>query len=247
MSDISSFAVQNPKQIIRHLSLLFQNKCLLSARLGADNEFYITTLLGIHEENNALILDYGSKEDLNNQILSTNRITFESAYKGIKVSFTGAALKKINYREGLAFIMPIPKSLFWLQRREFFRVKLPFSKSGYCQLIQDGKDPINLKLYDISLTGFAMLNVSKEISDLLVPGKSFTHCKLILADAGEGMISFEIRYKNITKSEKLQKIQKIGCKFIKITRSVEDIIQRNMHRIQREDLQKANHLYINKQ
>ena len=238
MSDISSFSIQNPKQIISNLLLLVKNKCLLSARFGANNESYITTLLDISEKNNALVLDYGPKEDLNQQILSTSKVVFNTEYNGIKVSFTGTALKKITYKGDPAFSMPIPKSLYWMQRREYYRVKSPLSKSSYCQLILKDKPPINLKLYDISLTGFAMLNVSKEVSELLIPGTSFSECKLVLSETGEGMISFEVCAKYIINPDKVQKIQKIGCKFIKITRSIEDIIQRYMQQIQRETLQK---------
>lgn len=238
MSDISSFSIQNPKQIINHLSLLVKNKCLLTARFGANNESYITTLLGVNEANNSVILDYGSKEDLNQRILNAGRVAFDTDYNGIKVSFTGSALKKITYKNDPAFSMPIPKSLYWMQRREYYRVKSPISKASYCQLIIEGREPVNLKLYDISLTGFAMLNVSREISDLLVPGSSIPQSKLILADTGEGMISFEIRAKYIINPDKLQKIQKIGCRFIDLARPVEEIIQRYMHQIQREDLQK---------
>ncbi|MDP1772826.1 MAG: flagellar brake protein [Methylobacter sp.] len=238
MSDLSSFSIQNSRQIISHLSLLVKNKCLLSARFGANNESYITTLLGINEKNNTVILDYGSKEDLNQRILNANNVAFDTDYQGIKVSFTGAELKKITHQGESAFSMAIPKSLYWMQRREYYRVKSPLSKPNYCQLILDDRKPVNLKIYDISLTGFAMLNVSKEVSDLLVPGKTFEQCKLILSEAGEGMISFEICAKYIINPGKVQKIQKIGCKFIKLSRSVEEIIQRYMQQIQREDLQK---------
>lgn len=243
MSDMSSFLIQNPKQIINHLSLVLKNKCLLTARLEANNASYVTTLLGIHEENNALILDYGPKEDLNKYIVSVGKLRFETEYKGIKVSFAGAALRKVNYKEEPAFIMPIPKSLYWMQRREFFRVKSPLSNPNYCLLILEDKEPISLKLHDISLTGFAMLNVSKEISDLMTPGTSFTQCKLIFSTGDESVMSFEVRYKYIINQPASQKAQKIGCRFIKITRLVEDAIQRNMHHIQREDLQKDHHLY----
>lgn len=238
MSDLSSFSIQNSRQIISHLSLLVKNKCLLSARFGANNESYITTLLGINEKDNTVILDYGSKEDLNQRILNANKVAFDTDYQGIKVSFTGAELKKITHQGESAFSMAIPKSLYWMQRREYYRVKSPLSKPNYCQLILDDRKPVNLKLYDISLTGFAMLNVSKEVSDLLVPGKTFEQCKLILSEAGEGMISFEICAKYIINPDKVQKIQKIGCKFIKLSRSVEETIQRYMQQIQREDLQK---------
>ncbi|MDD4905831.1 MAG: flagellar brake protein [Methylobacter tundripaludum] len=238
MSDISSFSIQNPKQIISHLSLLVKNKCLLSARFGANNESYITTLLSVNEGNNTVVLDYGPKEDLNQRILNAGKVSFDTDYNGIKVSFAGTGLKKITHKGDSAFSMSIPKSLYWMQRREYYRVKSPLSKPSYCQLIVEGREPVNLKLYDISLTGFAMLNVSKEVSDLLIPGTSFSQCKLILSEAGESPISFEICAKYIINPDKPQKIQKIGCKFNKITRSVEEVIQRYMHQIQREDLQK---------
>ncbi|MFA5018195.1 c-di-GMP-binding flagellar brake protein YcgR [Methylobacter tundripaludum] len=238
MSDISSFSIQNPKQIISHLSLLVKNKCLLSARFGANNESYITTLLSVNEGNNTVVLDYGPKEDLNQRILNAGKVSFDTDYNGIKVSFAGTELKKITHKGDSAFSMSIPKSLYWMQRREYYRVKSPLSKPSYCQLIVEGREPVNLKLYDISLTGFAMLNVSKEVSDLLIPGTSFSQCKLILSEAGESPISFEICAKYIINPDKPQKIQKIGCKFNKITRSVEEVIQRYMHQIQREDLQK---------
>ena len=238
MSDISSFSIQNPKQIMSNLLLLLKSKCLISARFGAGNESYITTLLAINGENNTVVLDCGSKEDLNQHILMAGKVTFDTEYKGIKVSFTGSGLKRITHKGDPAFSMAIPKSLYWLQRREYYRVKSPLSKQSYCQLILENREPVNLKLYDLSLTGFAMLNVSKEISELLVPGGLYHQCKLILADTGEGMISFEIRAKYIINPDKPQKIQKIGCKFIKTTRQVEEIIQRYMNQIQREDLQK---------
>jgi c-di-GMP-binding flagellar brake protein YcgR len=238
MSDTSSFSIQNPKQIINHLSLLFNHKSLLTARFGANNESYITTLLGINEKNNTLVIDYGPNEDLNQHIVNVGKVTLDTEYKGIKVSFTVIALKKITYNGDPAFSMPIPKSLCWLQRREYFRVKSPLSKPSFCQLIMEDRRPINLKLYDISLTGFAMLNESREISDLLITGRSFEQCKLLLSGAGEGMISFEVSNKYIINPDKLQKIQKIGCKFTKITRQVEETIQRYIHHIQLGDLQK---------
>ncbi len=43
--------------------------------------------------------------------------------------------------------------------------------------------------------------------------------------------------------EKLQKTQKIGCEFTAMTGSLEDTVQRYMHQIQPEDLQKELHLY----
>ncbi|MBL6985826.1 MAG: flagellar brake protein [Methylobacter sp.] len=238
MSDLSSFSIQDSKQIVSHLLLLLKSKCLIGARFGENNESYITTLLEINAKNSTVVLDYGAKEDLNQRLLNAGKVAFDTDYNGIKVSFVGTDLKKIAYKGESAFSMPIPKSLYWMQRREYYRVKTPFSNPSYCHLMLEGREPVKLKLYDISLTGFAMLNVSKEISDLMIPGKKITQCKLVLSDSGEGMVSFEICAKYIINPDKLQKIQKIGCKFINLSRPLEEAIQRYMQRIQRENLQK---------
>ncbi|MBL6985825.1 MAG: flagellar brake protein [Methylobacter sp.] len=238
MSDLSSFSVQNTKQIIYYLTILFKNKSLLSARFGANSESYITTLLEIDGKNNTVILDSGSKEDLNKHLLNASKIIFDTEYRGIKASFFGAGLKMITHKGYPAFSMPLPKVLFWMERREYFRVKVPALKPSYAQLVFEDSKVVNLKLTDVSLTGFAMLNISKEVSGRLVPGTKFSKCKLILSDVGEGMVSFETRAKYLIKSEKVQKVQKIGCKLIGITRPVEEIIQRYMQRVQQEDLQK---------
>lgn len=84
-----------------------------------------------------------------------------------------------------------------------------------------------------------MFDDYKEVFNLMMPGTSFEQCKLILSEAGKDMIFFDIRYKYLINPDKSQKIQKIGCKFIKITRSFENSIQNYMQRIQREDLQES--------
>ena len=238
MNDLSYFSIQNPKQIINRLSLLVKNRCLVGARFGEDNASYISTLLGIDEKNNTVILDYGPNEDFNQHILKAGEATFDTDYKGIKVSFTGAELKKITHQGYPAFSMATPKSLLWLERREYYRVKSPLSKPSYCQFIIEGRDPVDLRLYDISLTGCALLNVSNEISELMIPGTTIRECKLILPGEGEGMISFEVCAKYVVNSDKLKNIQKIGCKFINLTHQLDEAIQRYMQQIQREDLQK---------
>ena len=238
MSDISSFSIQNPRQIISNLLLLVKNKCLLSARFGLNNASYVTTILGIDEKNNTVILDYGLKEDLNQRVLDADKVAFDTEYCGIKVSFIGTALKKITYKGQAAFSMRIPRLLYWMQRREFFRIRPTYSNPCDCHLLLKGKYPVNLKLYDISLSGFAMLNVSKEISDLLVPGTLMKQYKLMLSDMAEVIVSFEIHSKYMINLSKTQRVQKISCKFVELTRPAEESIQRYIHLLQRENIQK---------
>jgi c-di-GMP-binding flagellar brake protein YcgR len=126
-----------------------------------------------------------------------------------------------------------------MEARDFYRVKLPVSKSSYCQLALKDQDPINLKLYDISLGGFSILNTSNENSALMISDTYFEQCKLILADSGEDTISFNIRRsKYIINPDNLNRMEKIGCKFTRITQAFETTIHHYMQRIERESRQK---------
>lgn len=240
MSEVSSFSVDNPRQIIQNLSVLIKNKCLLSVRFGEGKAFFLTAILEVDEENHAIIFDYGSKEVLNQQLLKAIKIIFEADFSGIKVSFKGSMPTQILYNGEPAFTMPIPESIFWMQRREFFRITSPRSKGSYCLLIREDQEPIKLLLYDISLTGFSVLNTSTEISNILVTGAQFEKCKLVLSETGEDTVSIKICAKFIINPDKIAvlKIQKIGCLFTRITPAFESTVQRYINQLQRESIQK---------
>ncbi|MGZ4997234.1 MAG: flagellar brake protein [Methylobacter sp.] len=242
MSKASSFSVFNPRQIVQNLLILIKNKCLLSVRFDEGSAFFLTAILEIDEVNKSIVFDYGSKEVLNQQLLKADRITFEADFAGIKVSFKGSMPEQILYNGEPAFSMPIPESIFWMQRREYFRIKSPRSKGSYCQLILEDQIPVNLLLYDISLTGFSVLNTSTEISDLLVPGAKFEQARVVLSDTGEDTVSFKVCSKLILNPDKIAalKVQKIGCVFTQITPAFESIVQRYINQLQRESIQKIN-------
>jgi len=238
MENDSSYLIRNPKLMISNLSLLVKNKCLFSVHFGEHNESFITTIIDFNQKNNSLIFDYGHKEDLNQRLINSTKSTFKTELNGIKVSFDGSGLKKTTHNGEPAFILPVPESLFWMQRREFYRVRPPLSNPSHCQLVLKDRAPITLDLYDISLAGFSMLNVSKEISDLLPPGAHFAQSKLILSELGEGVVSFEVCAKSIINPDKTKKLQKIGCKFTRVTPAFEAVIQRYMQQIEIENRQR---------
>jgi c-di-GMP-binding flagellar brake protein YcgR len=234
----SPFLIGSPEKIIRHLYILLKHKCLLTAYFGDNDDSFITTILDIHIKNNLLIFFHGPKGDAIEQLLDSSKITFKTVCLGVEVVFDTIKLAKIQYHGLSVFSVPIPASMLWMERREFYRVKSPASKSSYCQLILKDQAPINLKLYDISLGGFSMITDSKKVSGLMILYTSFEQCRLILADSGEDTISFEIRSKYIINPENSNRMEKIGCKFTRITPAFENTIQRYMQQIERENRQK---------
>jgi len=234
----SAFLIRNPEKIISKLLILLKNKCLLTAYYGDNDDSFITTILDIYIKNNLLIFYHSPKQDAIEQLLDSPIITFKTEYLGIKVAFDAIKIAKIQHQGVSVFAIPIPESILWIEVRDFYRVKSPISKSSYCQLTLEDQEPINLKLYDISLVGFSVLNAASEVSAMMIPDTHFEQCKLILADTGEDTISFEVRSKYIINPENSNRIEKIGCKFTQITPAFENTVQRYMQQIERENRQK---------
>ena len=235
----SAFLIRSSDKIMSKLSILLKNKCLLTAYYGDNDDSFITTILEINIKNNLLIFYHSPKQGDIEQLLDSPIITFKTEYQGIKVAFDAIRIAKIQHQGVSVFAIPIPESILWIEARDFYRVKAPVSKSSYCRLKLKDQEPINLKLYDISLAGFSMLTDSKEVSDLMIPDTHFEQCKLILAGTGEDTISFEVRSKYIIDPENSNRMEKIGCKFTRITPAFENTIQRYMQQIERETRQKT--------
>jgi len=245
MKSEDSFLIKSPTYIINHLSLLAKSKSLISAHIN--NESFLTTLIEVSKEHKAIILDYGPNEALNQKVLANN-IQFKTEYQGIQVAFSGNKISKIRYDGEPAFMMPLPSSIYWRELRQYYRVKSPLSKESFCEFhLPEQEEPIVLKLHDISLTGFSMRIYSSDLAEfmikdsqaeLLVPGTQIEKAKIVLDSIGESEITFEIRYNDIVNPEKVNKIQRLGCKFTQITPAFEGLIQRYMQQIQREELQK---------
>jgi flagellar brake protein len=248
MKNEESFLINNPNYIVSHLTLLAKSKSLITVHLG-NNESFLTTLIEVSKEhNNAIIFDYGPSEAINQTVLSNNKLQFATVYQGVSVAFSGDKISKILYDGEPAFMMPLPNSIFWRELRQYYRVKSPLSKNSYCRFsLPEQEEVIELKLHDISLSGFSMRAYSSDIAELLIseakaerliPGQIYEKAKLVLEATGEGVVAFEIRYNDIINPEKVNKIQRIGCKFTHLSPTFEAAILRYMQQLQREELQK---------
>jgi len=245
MDDISKYLVSNPKQILLYLKLLSVERCLISATFGDDKkDTFLTVILDADEDTQALMIDCGPKEYLNKKLLNSAVIQFSTVYKGIKVLFEEDQQVKKSGKIGQpAFSITIPKSLYWIQRREFYRVKPLLSKENYC-LIQltapktGIKSLIKLSIYDISANGFSIINEFFEYSALLTPFTTFKNCELFFENKNRLTVSIEIRHKLPLNSNNPNKSERMGCFITNVSSRIESTIICYMQSIEREIKQK---------
>ncbi len=239
MDNDSEYFVKNPKQVFSNLTSLRKKNCLLSAHFGANNDSFITTIIEVDPKKKLLLLDYGPKEYLNKQLLASADAEFRTEYEGIKVAFRARNLAKTRINGHAVFSMPIPDSLFWMQRRKFYRIKVPLAHDSYCEIgivdeERESEQRVRFKLMDISISGFSMINERLDLSKFLIPTAEFSRCLLHLDNGMEETLSFVVKNKFHLNPDKPDKGQRIGCTIRSITPAFESNIQRYMQNIERE-------------
>ncbi len=241
MATESDYLVRNTKAVFNHFSELISKKCLISAHFGERNVSFLTAIIELDQKKNTICLDCGPSESMDNQLLASDKILFRTEIDGIKVSFSGKNIKKIKTDNDTrwVFCMPIPNSIFWMQRRQYFRIKIPISHtSSYCRLTlkadqDESEQYVNFRLSDISLKGFSFLNIDPKWIPHLQPDTEFTDCTLHLNNGNQALIGFTIKNNIKLRSGALNYEDRIGCLFKdNLPANFETSIQRYMQDIE---------------
>ena len=132
MDNDDSAMIHNKAMITSNLSMLVKHKCMISASLGG-KESLLTAIVAVNHKDGTMILDYGASEHLNKKLISTPHVKFSTGFNGIQVAFTGDNITKVKYEGSEAFSMPIPTSLYWFNRREYYRVNTPIMNPSICE------------------------------------------------------------------------------------------------------------------
>lgn len=236
MSDESNYIVTTPRLVMGYLAELIQKKCLISANFGDKKSSFLTSILELDKKNHILLLDCGPTKALDDELLASDKILFRANCDGIEVSFKGEAIRKIKKHNTWVFAMPVPNSIFWLQRRHFYRIKVPMSHQGsYCRISYsaDGEQ-IVLPLIDLSISGVALLNsdLGVDWATRLSAGHQWGDSHLYLQSGESCEVTLNVVYINEIRASTTQFHQRIGCYFEKLPVNFDSAIQRYMHEIE---------------
>ena len=238
MATESDYIVKNAKMVFHHFNELVTKKCLISAHFGDRNASFLTTIVQLDPKNKVIHLDCGPSDAVDKQLLASAKVLFRTDVNGIKVSFSAKNIKKIISGGESVFSMPIPDNIFWFQRRQYFRVKIPFSHtSSYCLLSfksdsDDSVETVKFTLSDLSITGFSFLNADPKWAERLQPDHQFADCTLHLNNGNKALVAFVIKNTVQVRSTTLTMQDRIGCLFHSLPTNFETSIQRYMQDVE---------------
>ena len=236
MENLSEYLVKAPKLILSYLKTLATEKCLIVVNFG-DNFSFLTVILDIDEKEQIITIDCGPKEYLNKKLLSEGVVNLKTDLGGVKVLFEGRDIKKAGTPGQKSLSIRIPKHIYWIQRRRFYRVRSPLSKNSYCSIAipesKENKETVNYKLYDLSASGFAIISDTEKLAEHLTLETQFNNCKLIFDTTETHTISFIVRSKLALNRRKPNKAQRIGCEVLDISPKIESAFLRYMQDVER--------------
>ncbi|MDH5572656.1 MAG: flagellar brake protein [Gammaproteobacteria bacterium] len=232
VDNYDKYLLHNRAAIIQKLKQLAKGKNNITAHFAEGKYTLLTQVVDVLNDKGLVVLDYGSNEKTNKQIINAQRIIFKTQHEGITAQFNASKVQKAKFQNKPAFACAIPDALLWVQRREFYRVRIPLGDHIKCQLIHDQDIIIEYPVLDISIAGMALHMKELDLEFTLQPGMIFNHARLLLPDSEVGVVNLEIVNQMPMKNDNPDAGERFGCQFIDISGDTSAMIQRYIYNIE---------------
>jgi c-di-GMP-binding flagellar brake protein YcgR len=224
------YLVNNHIGILQKLRRLAKANCMLTATFNGGAQSMNTVIIDVIRDMDLIALDYGPDESLNKQMLQADRIIFKTGLEGIDVQFTATSITKAKFQGEPVFAIPIPESMLWIQRREFYRVRVPMGVPAHIEIERENGACDQYKVHDISAGGLAIHDEHYRLN--LETGILIENCRLFLPEFDSGEITLEVRGRFPINRSKREAGQRVGCSFVNLNMSFGAQIQRYIHSLE---------------
>ena len=230
IENYEQYLLYNKAAIVQKLRQLERGKNLITAHFGGGKHSFLTAVVDVLPDKDILVLDYSSDEKMNKELMKADRAVFKTQHLGITAQFTCTSFQKAKRYGKTAIACTLPDSLLWVQRREFYRVKVPLSDTVTCEIHTEGEN-FSYPVLDISIGGIALHDAQEEGIEF-ESGQLYHGCKLVLGTHAEGVISLEVRNILPFTNKNNDNGRRIGCTFLDIGMDINTKIQRYIHLIE---------------
>ncbi|WP_342325022.1 flagellar brake protein [Kosakonia sp. BYX6] len=239
MSNYSEqFLKQNPLAVLGVLRDLQKNQVPVCITWGSGQ--FISKILEVNPEE--LVMDFGSQDYENNAVQRAGKVTITAETHGAKVEFTLNKLTSGDFQALPAFITPLPETLWFIQRREYFRISAPLHPAYFCKATMPDKSQIRFRLFDLSLGGMGAL-LDGELPETLQPGMRFTQVELDMASWGQFYFDAQLiaigERKVVDGKNETIVTPRLSFRFLNVSPGVERELQRIIFALEREARERA--------
>jgi flagellar brake protein len=217
------FGRRNPLEIGVRLRNLANRGDFLTVQYKGGQ--FVTRILDVDVRDRRFLFDWGALAEQNRGALAAPTCTFRASPDGVRVEFSTATPIETRFEALPAFEAPFPEVLFYVQRREYFRVDTPVIDPYFCHGRLPEGDPFRFEIHDLSLGGIGLRTTDERVAELpmgvTLPGVEVNF-------AGHGMLSVDLELVSMRATDLSNGSRRfqLGMRFVSLPGSTENTLQR---------------------
>lgn len=230
------YLLRHPRDIRQVLQSLVDKRALISAHVTPRGHTFPTALIGLSDDDDSLLFDGSINEGINRSIEDAGQVICVSQLERVHVQFPLSGCVRTVIDGQVAFQAALPDRLMRLQRREFYRLRVPVAHPVLCAIpFNVGEDVphwVDMRVLDISGGGIAV-EVPADRPEFR-PFREYEDCRLKLPDADP--LPVRLMIKNLFRQSQPngRETLRAGCQFTDLPRGGDAVIQRYIFRMERQ-------------
>ncbi|MFP4607035.1 MAG: flagellar brake protein [Thiohalospira sp.] len=231
----ADYLVRSPVEITSILRSLQKGTRQITAYFDdSATGFLATTIVHVDPRKDMVLLERSGGGSAEERMLESREVLFDTKHNNVTVQFTANSVEPARMQGEPVFLIPMPKELLRLQRRQAFRAPVPRATEDpvTCSFTDRHGEIRTLNMADLSIGGIGLVDEQCEVEVekfATLPG-SIIH----LQDMGEITVELEVRNVFDTTLPNGREVRRIGCRFTKLNNNTEAILQRFIHRLETE-------------
>lgn len=235
--DDDKYLVRNPRQVRRLLQALIEQRSTITAHVAGRDQSFPTALLEADEDQDWILLDGSHNEASNRAAEQASHLLCFAQLNHVRLRFRVEQIERLERDGQVAFRVPLPANLYYLQRREFYRLETPITESPTCKLQvpgDPGEEPHELELRVMDISGGGMAIALAVDMPRLVLRRTYPDCVLTLPD--QPPIRLPLTVCSQLKQTMPSGIEyvRVGMQFGALPRGADASIQRYIFRVDRQ-------------
>lgn len=228
----AEYLITAEKEIEFVLRSMAEHGARVAVYYGGERYFFMSTLLNI--DHKGMWFEQSPSSVENEHVAKSDYLTFVSSHLLAKVQFVADHARVTEYGKYPAFYLPLPKSIYRLQRRDFFRLPAQISNPLRCSIDVENaaaRTMQGLVVMDISVGGVGLVCTEPNIE--IAAGDSYPHCQIDLPEMGTISGTLEVKNLATSTSPSGHTHTRAGCEFKDLDTKSTNLLQRYVTKMQR--------------
>jgi c-di-GMP-binding flagellar brake protein YcgR len=234
---LDPYRIHSDREILSYLDEIRRQRQLVRMVFSQGRESVLTSILDIDADGQAIYIDAAPDPAQNRRIMLTQQVSFETTLDRIRILFTASGAQRCDRAGFPALRFAMPASLARIQRRQSYRVNVPFANPIRCIFMPPGTDmrplaaPTPVDLLNISIGGIAVIDTGYFLDSR--PGAVYPTCQI--AFPGYPVtVALEVRHIQVITLPSGKAARHVGLRFVETPNQVIALVQRYIMKLERE-------------